>query len=123
MGIEHLKSVLVLRQDPIEVPSAEDWQQFERENMRLPSDYRGFLSFYGSGYVLNLEVFNPFARGRLNEWTRFVDAVIEYDRRLRDEDPFFREGYGYWSIWPEPGGHLPFGCDLGGQVDYWRTVG
>ncbi|MEW6152408.1 MAG: SMI1/KNR4 family protein [Actinomycetota bacterium] len=89
-----------------------DWKRFTSVNgFPPPEDYRMLVREYGSGtfggVISLIEPFDPSKS--------FMDLIEPRCRALRN-------GSGR-SVWPEPGGFLPWGVVAGGGLVGWRTDG
>lgn len=98
-----------------------DWQRAEENlGLRLPADYKQFISFYGTVKICNyLWVYNPFAYA--SQCSSFRDLMIALNA-LYEESP---HGLGNPSVplYPESGGLLPvIGTDNSDLIS-WITVG
>lgn len=99
-----------------------DWSQVERElGLSLPTDYKEFISTYGSGKVCGfVSVYSPFVRNinwsfgsYLEQCRSAYQALV--DTRVLDGIPY--------PVLPEMGGLLPFGTTENGNCLNWLTVG
>ena len=94
-----------------------DWAAVEHAiGLRLPSDYKTFISIYGSGMINGcLDVQSPFGikTDAREWWLNWVD-VYACDAKFRPIS---------YPIFPEPGGLLPFGTLGDMDILNWRTVG
>ncbi|NUS14731.1 MAG: hypothetical protein HOY69_25595 [Streptomyces sp.] len=101
-----------------------------RVGVALPADYRGFVDGFGPGELYaRLAVAAPgplrdgppgsdgaaALRAFLDDATRTCDVM----RGLRDKYP---DAFPY-AFHPEPGGLLPWGGGIGGEVCFWRPEG
>jgi uncharacterized protein (TIGR02996 family) len=93
-----------------------NWAEVEETlGLTLPSDYKAFISSYGSGTAGCIEILSPFGftpdvRDRWVTWAGLIVDLAEYE-----EVPY--------PVFPQAGGLLPFGTL--GDVDLltWRTLG
>jgi hypothetical protein len=105
---------------PLEVPTASDWEQVERQLGRVPTDYRQFVTTYGTGTVDQfLWIFNP-ATG--NPHLELRAAGTQHLEALRQTKQEFPPEFDV-PLHPEPGGLLPFGLSDNGDILYWRAAG
>jgi uncharacterized protein (TIGR02996 family) len=112
--IDELRRVLPPPKRPLNAVG--NWAEVEQElGLRLPSDYKAFLSSYGSGTAGCIEIVSPLGltqdvREWWANWSGLIGDLAEYE-----EVPY--------PVFPEPGGLLPFGTL--GDVDLltWRTIG
>jgi hypothetical protein len=105
--------------EPVDQPGEDDWAAAEQAlGTSLPTDYKAFVTRYGSGSIDDfLVILNPTAS---REAARLVPAseaslgsIREIRTMLPDEVPF--------PIYPEPGGLFPWGATDNGDVGYWVT--
>jgi hypothetical protein len=121
MRIQQLFGKLPIIGEVIEAPTGGDWDQFEVAHLAVPSDFKEFLSHYGSGLINDfLFVFNPFARGMGNDWLSAKEDGLAALRALRATCP---DEYSTCNIFPEPNGLLPVGGDINGDELFWETRG
>ena len=121
---EHLAALELLVAPPATPFRAPcDWAAFERANDFLPpSDYRALLDTYGSGTF-------ECAIGRLvlDQPEHPKRTFLEGNRWLRDNFRHFQrmepERNPTWSVYPEPGGYLPFAVDDTSLSFGWLTAG
>ncbi len=105
--------------DPMEAMKA--WTEFfERIGIRLPNDYQQFVRTYGTGSVNeHIHVFNPFTKNEhvnlLNQIPRNLSAFREIKGEFPEAVPF--------PLLYEPGGLLPWGVSIDGDVYCWLTTG
>jgi len=119
MILEQLIKVLPIVGAISEAPESQDWKDFERRHPRLPLDYKGFISTFGSGLINDfITIYNPFSQGKANDWTKCSEdarkAIIALRRGSSDE-------YSDWRVFPEPEGLLVFGQTGNGDDLYWKT--
>ena len=122
MSIEALRSILTPPRRPVDNDG--DWAEAERElGFALPEDYRSFISIYGYGSINEfLIVFSPFGADRVR------DALTTYSahlRELREIDlEFDNVNIPPWPypIFPEPGGLVPWGTTINGDLCLWLTA-
>lgn len=114
MSIEALMKAVPPPAEPLMVFDG-PWAPIEAElGVVLPQDYKDFTRLYGFGLFLEfLAVHSPIAKSR---HARLVERAREICDDLRDEE-------GPYSLWPEPGGLLPFGRTDNGDYLCWVTRG
>jgi SMI1-KNR4 cell-wall len=98
-----------------------DWASVEAAlGLRLPSDYKEFISVYGSGRIgTSLVIANPFhwlrhgqsVRATWSDWAKFYPDIAEYGEVIP------------YPVYPQPGGLLPFGEFGDVNILNWLTVG
>ncbi len=121
MVIDELIKVLPPPDSPSEGGTGLDWGAVTaRLGEPLPTDYMQFIEKYGSGTINGLiRVLNPFSSAdHINFWTQ-MQALLAAFRALRAED----EDDCPYPLMYEPGGLLPWGVSLDGDVYFWETTG
>lgn len=119
-GLATLKRLINVPTNPLEVPTLDDWRDYERDLTVLPSDYKEFISLYGTGLVDQfLAVYNPASRNDyLNLlWQREAALSVLSEKVLRSPDMY------PMTCFPEPEGFLPFAGTDNGDTLYWVTRG
>ena len=106
---DRLTRVLPPPRRPIATGSREAWTSFEnRSGLRLPGDYRRFVSTYGSGAIDGfVSVFSPFAEGASNLETRVREHRAAHVVAIEYED--------------EPEGLIPWATNDYRGVCHWET--
>jgi hypothetical protein len=96
-----------------------DWPTLERSlGVGLPADFKEFAGAYPPVEIDEfLRIWSP-APGREEEFVEGVRYGLDILRDLRESGD--TEDY---TAYPEPGGLLPWGESLEGDVFYWRTAG
>jgi hypothetical protein len=121
---KYLEQLLVRPETVLNQGTDLQWQATERFlGTPLPSDYKQFISIYGSGAIDGfLTIFNGCSNPARDHDCLPGDAyrrVTHVYRRLRQENP--KEWN--WVLFPEPGGLLPWG-DTDWQAPlFWVTEG
>jgi hypothetical protein len=102
------------------VPSEEDWQRAEAAlGIRLPSDYKHYLSTYGSGRVDGfLDIFNPAAT---EQWENLLARLAEQ----RDVFADMQRGSHpiRYDLFPASPGLLPIGQTDNGDMVFYLADG
>lgn len=105
---------------PLEVPSEDDWTRVESRLGSLPSDYRRFLSVYGTGLIDEFVwIFNP---STVNENVNLEQQSKTILEGLADSARQFPDVFTM-PRYPEPCGFLPFGSTDNGDNLFWITKG
>lgn len=98
---------------------AASWESaFERLGTRLPADYVALMETYGSGaWCSVLQFEDPVRSG--------ADGMFDLIALLTENVTMAREEWGaddfVPSVWPEPGGILPFAITVGSDLVGWLT--
>lgn len=121
MIIDELYSVLPRPAVPVECGTDAEWLDvFERLGIRPPQDYIEFIQSYGTGTINDwITVFNPFAKSKNFNLLRQVPTLLSSLRELRMEFP---DSYTI-PLFFEPGGVLPWGLSIDGDIFCWVTRG
>lgn len=122
MSIEALLKVIEPPTNPTEADHEISWHYIESSlGLTLPNDFKEFIQRFGTGALLDfLWVFNPFSS---NEYLNFMQQINTQLDALRflvrdtslEECPY--------SLYPEPGGLLPWGMTENGDILFWCTEG
>ena len=118
-SLENLKRVLGPPEHPANTGNEEAWSGVEsRLGVRLPDDYKAFVSMYGSGVIDDfLYVAVPFGGDPFYNLEQLVRLYAKIDGDLRSLGLPFR-----YLIYPKPGGLLPWAKTANGDRCYWRTA-
>lgn len=126
-ALEQLREILTKPDTPIGTVSRLEWEAVEsRIGLRLPNDYKHFVSFYGFGAIEDeFYILHPFARSHAiynleNEMGRQSDV-----HRQSTEGAFVRptfDGQVYTGMQPMPAGLIPWGGDQSGGLAMWDTT-
>jgi hypothetical protein len=121
MVIDELLQVLPPPDHPVELGIAESWGKVtEKFGGPLPTDYMQFIDRFGSGTLNSfLTPFNPFSRNQHINLFEQVFVQLSALRELRAEFP----EYNSYPLFFEPGGLLPWGTSIDGDVFCWLTAG
>ncbi len=118
------KELISLLPPPVEVfngGSVEEWRRFQDYlGILLPTDYRKFVTTYGSGTIDNfLWVLNPFTRNdNLNLFLQtkvICEAYVTSKKKFPEDFPH--------EVYPKQGGLLPWAVTDNGDELYWITQG
>jgi len=120
MPLELLKTVLSVPINPFEI-TVENWNEVEMKlGSRLPSDYKEFISCYGTGGIDDfLFVLNPVAKNKYMNLFSRIDSLKQSSAISKQmfETDFIP------SLFPENNGFLPFAYTANGDDLYWATIG
>jgi len=118
---ETLKQLMPPPAAPAESRSERGWEFVEAElGIELPSDYKEYISIYGTGSVDNfLWVLNPFSE---NKYLNLIDeskATLQAFQQLQRD---FGETIPY-TLYPEPLGLFPWAVTDNGDHLFWLRKG
>jgi hypothetical protein len=121
MIFDELTAVLARPAHPVDIPTSDRWGAvIGALGFALPVDYMQFIERYGSGCINDLiRVFNPFCAA---EGTNLLHQLMRTLASLRE----FKEEYPADLPFPllyEPGGLMPWGSTIDGDILCWRTPG
>ncbi|HET6249073.1 MAG TPA: SMI1/KNR4 family protein [Tepidisphaeraceae bacterium] len=121
MSIQDLCAVLKPPAHPTDVGSSKLWAEAEAElGAELPSDYKQFISIYGSGSIDDfLTPFNACSHDPIMRLFIRGSEVLEAHRSTRR---LFPDEFD-WPLFPEPGGWLPWGTTPNVNSLFWVTDG
>lgn len=121
MIIDHLIQVLTPPQNPTEGGTNLDWARITNLfGKPLPSDYMSFIERYGSGQIGGwLSVLNPFSTNPNISLTEQFFILLASISQLKEEFP---ESCPFPLLF-EPGGLLPWGISIDGDIFCWQTKG
>lgn len=121
MIIDDLIKLLPEPKNPVEIGLGQDWGRITNLfGKPLPGDYMSFIDKFGSGEIGGwLTVFNPFSSNRnISLIEQFFFALSSLSA-LKEEFP---ETCPYPLMF-EPGGLLPWGISIDGDLFCWLTTG
>lgn len=115
MTIERLIRVIPPPPEPFEAFNG-PWEPVETAlGTALPHDYKDFCRLYGSGYFMQfLGVSVPGSQNPNVRLEPHVRAIC---------DTFFDRAELPYSLWPDPGGLIPFGQTDNGDFLFWLPRG
>jgi hypothetical protein len=121
MVIDELLAVLPAPSTPAESSAANNWGTItDQFGEPLPNDFMQFIDHYGSGTVnAHISVFNPFSTNPHLNLIRQSMIQLSALRLLKAEFP---EEIPF-PLFFEPGGLLPWGLSIDGDVYCWLTKG
>ncbi len=102
------------------------WDAASRETgFPLPADYRAFVDAFGRGELYErLGVNTPFPlrnpSGGAHALRAFLDDAAETAGLLRGLRNDYPDAFPF-AFHPEPGGLLPWGTGIGGELCFWLT--
>lgn len=120
-SLTYLYLVLPRPRSPVETGNDELWLQVaEKVGTHLPVDYVYFINSYGTGSINDfLTVLNPFSA---HTYLNLIDQIPRILSGLRESREQFPEDYPY-PLYFEPGGLLPWGLSIDGDIYCWLTKG
>ena len=119
-SIDDLKLLIPPPTSAVEIPSVDDWKQYERALTKLPEDYKSFIGVYGTGVIDNfMGVYNPAATNNYLNLLWQTKTILE---ALRVTSVEFPSAFPM-ARFPEPGGFLPFAGTDNGDTVFWVTEG
>ena len=121
MSIKQLQDVLKPPANAVESGMGQDWGRITSKfGAPLPTDYMQYVELYGSGEIGGwLTVFNPFSKNPNISLIEQFFHVLSGISELKKEFP---ESYPYPLLF-EPGGLLPWGINIDGDIYCWSTTG
>ena len=91
----------------------------ESQGTCFPADFRGYLSYFGTGWLGDFFViWNPFSKIEYMNWQQQSQETLRAFKEIQREFPEF---FGHWIFYPEPGGLLPCGRTENGDTLFWVT--
>ena len=121
MIIDELKAVLPINKEVTSKKASHDWASITTLfGKPLPGDYVSLIENYGSGEIGGwLTVFNPFDSNPNISLTKQSFGLLSSISLLKEEFP---ETCPYPLMF-EPGGLLPWGMSIDGDIYCWATNG
>jgi len=114
-----LLKILLPPPNPVEIPTAEDFDAVERQVGTLPDDYKVFLTHFGTGIINRfLWVLNPASANQHLNFLRGGEPILKALKELKSDGE-----YSPYPLYPEAGGLLPFGKTDNGDALFWLRVG
>jgi hypothetical protein len=122
MAIDELTALVAPPESPSEVPERPGWKAIEKRlGVHLPSDYKEYVTTYGSGLLGNfIIVASPFSAHEGVELFSVIEMSCTALRERKENEG--EEGVPF-AIFPEESGLLPWGGDENGNGLYWLTEG
>lgn len=119
MSLEKLKMILSVPDKIYGAGDISKWKEAEKElGSKFPSDYKEFISTYGTGGVCGfLWIYSPFSS---NENLNFFMGSKEDNHAYFTSKQKFPDDFPQ-SLFPEEGGLLPWGVTDNGDVLNWIT--
>lgn len=121
MSTNQLREVLKPPAEAVESGKGQDWGRITSKfGAPLPTDYMQFIELYGSGEIGGwLTVFNPFSKNPnislLEQFFYVLSAFSEIKTEFPESCPY--------PLLFEPGGLLPWGINIDGDIYCWATTG
>ncbi|TVO52632.1 SMI1/KNR4 family protein [Denitromonas halophila] len=121
MSIKQLQEVLIPPDEAIESGKGQEWGKITSKfGAPLPTDYMQFVELYGSGEIGGwLTVFNPFSKNPnislLEQFFCVLSSISEIKKEFPESCPY--------PLLFEPGGLLPWGISIDGDIYCWSTSG
>src|ERR1044071_813520 len=117
-SIERIVKILSPPEGAIEAGTNDQWQDVENRIGKLPTDYKAFIQRFGTGSIDNfLWILNPFSKNQYLNLLEKGKIIADATKTSRRKCP----QYHPYSVFPEPGGILPFGSTDNGDMLFWRT--
>lgn len=122
MSIAELKALVPPPKSPFETGTSSLWKKLDKLlGLKLPQDYRDFVTTYGTGLFAGLyRVYNPFSAMEYMSLLTCIERDCKNARQMKKAGVFNSSSY---PIYPETGGILPWGNDENGNFYYWLTKG
>jgi hypothetical protein len=121
MIIDDLKKVMLIPEIIYNFGSKDEWEKIENNiRMELPSDYKLFVSSYGSGVIDNfLWILNPFIKNENLNLLKKINIIINAYKESKKKFPkeFLHE------VYPKKGGLFPWAITDNGDEIYWKMDG
>jgi hypothetical protein len=121
MIIDELLTVLSAPENPVETGANQNWGKVTNQfGQSLPGDYMMFIDRFGSGQIGDwLTVLNPFSKNRRISLSDQFFAILSGVSSLKSEYPETCP----FPLFFEPGGLLPWGLSIDGDIFCWKTDG
>jgi len=117
MSFEKLKSILRVPNSAISSGNSSEWSEVEGKlGTVLPTDYKEFISLYGSGIIGNfITIYSPFTENE--NMNLFIQQKLNKDAYLTLKVSY-PEDFPY-DVYPTNGGILPWGRTDNGDTLNW----
>lgn len=117
MSIDKLKLILPIPDLANSTANSSKWREVEKKiGVVLPSDYKEFISLYGSGVIDNfIMIYSPFTE---NENMNFFNQQKLNNEAYINLKVSFPEDFPY-EVFPTNGGILPWGRTENGDTLNW----
>lgn len=124
MSVDALAKLVPPPEKPVETGTAKGWAKVERElGVRLPSDYREYITRYGSGSIGDfIFIHNPFTANQYLNLLKKVPVTCSNMREFNEQEVPEDNEFPY-GIYPNSPGLLPFATDAAGKDWSWLTKG
>ncbi|MEL4428560.1 SMI1/KNR4 family protein [Shewanella mangrovisoli] len=120
-NFEEMSNYLTIPSSPCEAGKGLNWGLVTNfYGKSLPTDYMMFIEYYGSGEIGGwLTVLNPFSNNTYINLLHQFAPILSSVSTLKEEFP---ETYPFPLLF-EPGGLLPWGISIDGDIYCWSTAG
>ena len=121
MSVEELISVLPPPEVPSNTGSSNEWSLVEKDiGIKLPSDYKEFISTYGAGGIDEfLWILTPFVKDKNVNLLKQIDVICS---SYMDSKSHFPNMFKH-TAFPNHDGLLPWSITDNGNVLYWESKG
>lgn len=122
--LNDLTRILPPPENPVEIPTEDQWSRCTAEFADLPLDFREFLNCFGSGSIYDvgdelyplLVIYSPFTNHQYTNMMKVCQGVAATIRGLGDDVP-----EPNFKACPQKNGYLPVGITGSGALLLWKT--
>lgn len=121
MSVNKLSTVLIPPEKPFRTKGGQSWEEIEESvGTALPSDYKEFISTYGTGGIDDfLWILTPFVKDEnVNLITKSRVILEAYVQSKQNHPEYYPHG-----VFPNENGLLPWAFTDNGDVLYWLVKG